>query len=102
MNAADDAFKKWFGPNHRFGSDYAREAFKAGYRRALEDAADECDWPKGAWFDAARWLRKRAAAVGDQPALCNEPMDGDAVCIRHKGHPGGHYRAAAVGEGDKR
>jgi hypothetical protein len=67
MNAADDAFKKWFGPNHRFGSDYAREAFKAGYRRALEDAADAIQaLHPGEVKNSVTFLRARAAAVGEK------------------------------------
>jgi hypothetical protein len=86
MNA-DTAYEEWLNsPEQEFKANHDRASFLAGYRRALQDAADnirafrngEFDMPAGmthypysAGFES--WLRDRAAAVGVTGDTGEEP-----------------------------
>lgn len=70
MSAADEAYEEWrqLTKEHLTNPrcwEAEQIAFVEGYRRALEDAADEvvdaADSESGWWYEA--WLRARAVAV---------------------------------------
>lgn len=66
MSDADNAWLEW---QREYGigdpPPFPETAFMAGYRRALEDAADAVEPGRDfGWLGLRYWLRDRAASVG--------------------------------------